>query len=270
MDPIKLHELKQRAKSAFGISQVQLNKKEKNHFSSSQEATKINTIKNNYKGYKLKTNTSKPNSNMSNRNQYKTTSEYDFISKFDNSKNNLSYNQRLERGTDGGYGIDEYHPFILSANSKNIININNKLISDLNEQINILNERKRAKRFNYKQTVNLQKLNDYIIYEYTKNKMEFNKMNNKKTSTSFRLPLQYRRMGNHGKKEDLIPINNLPKINLEDILILHNSNTRSAMTKHKVQNYYLKNNMKYKKYKLNPHINKEYSEDIALKFINIL
>ena len=136
--------------------------------------------------------------------------------------------------------------------------------------INILNEKKRAKRFNYKQTVNLQKLNDYIIYEYTKNKMEFNKMNNKKATTSFRLPLQYRRMGNHGKKEDLIPINNLPKINLEDILILHNSNTRSSMSKHKVQNYYLKNNVRYRKYKSNPHNNKEYNDEIALKYINIL
>ena len=159
---------------------------------------------------------------------------------------------------------------MLSANSKNIININNKLISDLNEQINILNQKKKQKKFNYKQTVNLQKLNDYIIYEYTKNKMEFNKMKNKKTTTSFRMPLAYRRMGNHGKKEDLIPINNSPKINLEDILILHNSNTRSSMTKNKVQNYYLKNNVRYKKFKPNPHNNKEYSENIALKYINIL
>ena len=112
-------------------------------------------------------------------------------------------------------------------------------------------------------------MNDYIIYEYTKNKMEFNKMKNKKTTTSFRMPLAYRRMGNHGKKEDLIPINNSPKINLEDILILHNSNTRSSMTKNKVQNYYLKNNVRYKKFKPNPHNNKEYSENIALKYINI-
>ena len=69
----------------------------------------------------------------------------------------------------------------------------------------------------------MQKLNDYIIYEYTKNKMQISKENNKKPSTSFLLPLPYRRMGNHGKKEDLIPINNKPKVNLEDILILHNN-----------------------------------------------
>ena len=130
-------------------------------------------------------------------------------------------------------------------------------------------KKKEQRNFFNKQTVNLQKLNDYIIYEYTKNKMEFNKMNHKKNTTSFRLPIQYRRMGNHGKKEDLIPISNLPKINLEDILILHNSNARNTMSKNKVHNYYLKNNVKYKKSQLNPFNNKEYSDEIALKYINI-
>jgi len=269
MDQVKLYELKQRAKSAFGITQTQLNSKAKNNLSSADNSIKIDSIKNKSKINKLKKSIKKPYSNISNQMKNKTPSEYDFMSKYDN-KENYSYHERSERGTVSGYGIDEYHPFMLSANSKNIININNKLISDLNEQINILNQKKKAKKFSYKQTVNLQKLNDYIIYEYTKNKMEFNRMNNKKTTISFRLPLPYRRMGNHGKKEDLIPINNLPKINLEDILILHNSNTRNSMTKHKVQNYYLKNNVKYKKYKINPHNNKEYSDDIALKYINIL
>ena len=271
MDQVKLYELKQRAKSAFGITDVQLKKKTKNMLSAKDDSMRINSIKNKDKVYKLRTNISKPQSSINNKRKSKTVSEFDFNSKGDNNnKSNSSYHQRSNIGTLSGYGIDEYHPFMLSANSKNVININNKLINDLNEQINILNQRKRAKKFNYKQTVNLQKLNDYIIYEYTKNKMEFNKMNNKKNTTSFRLPLQYRRMGNHGKKEDLIPINNLPKINLEDILILHNSNTRSSMTKHKVQNYYLKNNVRYKKSKPNPHNNKEYSENIALKYINIL
>ena len=269
MDQNKINELKQRAKSAFGINQIQLNRKAKNNLSSAENSVKIDSMKNKNKISKYKTSISKPHSNISNRINNKDTSEFDFMSKYEN-KENYSYHQRSEKGFTNDYGIDEYHPFILSANSKNIININNKLISDLNEQINILNQKKKQKKFNYKQTVNLQKLNDYIIYEYTKNKMEFNKMNNKKTTTSFRMPLQYRRMGNHGKKEDLIPINNLPKINLEDILILHNSNTRSSMTKHKVQNYYLKNNVRYKKFKQNPHNNKEYSENIALKYINIL
>ena len=269
MDQTKLYELKERAKSALGITQIQLNRKAKNNAASADNSVKIDSMKNKNKINKFKTSVTKPQSNIANRIKNRNTSEFDFMSKYD-GKENYSYHQRSERGTTSGYGIDEYHPFMLSANSKNIININNKLISDLNEQINILNEKKRAKRFNYKQTVNLQKLNDYIIYEYTKNKMEFNKMNNKKTTTSFRLPLQYRRMGNHGKKEDLIPINNLPKINLEDILILHNSNTRNSMSKHKVQNYYLKNNVRYKKYKLNPSNNKEYNAEIALKYINII
>jgi len=272
MNQEKINELKYRAKSAFGITQIQLNRKAKKSLSTLDESTKkINSMKNKDKINNFLKNYQRPKTNISNKTKNK--SEYDFISRLENNNNmnnNLSYVQPSERNSNFGYGLDDYHPFILSANSKNIININNKLISDLNEQINILNEKKRAKRFNYKQTVNLQKLNDYIIYEYTKNKMEFNKMNNKKTTTSFRLPLQYRRMGNHGKKEDLIPINNLPKINLEDILILHNSNTRNSMSKHKVQNYYLKNNVRYKKYKLNPSNNKEYNAEIALKYINII
>ena len=45
------------------------------------------------------------------------------------------------------------------------------------------------------------------------------------------------------------------------------------MTKNKVQNYYLKNNIKYKKYKVAPYYignNKMSSDEIALKYINIL
>ena len=253
MDQTKLNELKHRAKSAFGISEIQLMRKEQ------ENLLRLNS------GNKLKLNSSKnpknlPRSNLINR-----------VKNNENKKNqkNLNPFQGGKKSSDNGYNFDDYHPFILSANSKNIININNKLINDLNDQINLLNEKKRAKKFAYKQTVNLQKLNDYIIYEYTKNKMEYNRMNNKKNSISFRLPIQYRRMGNHGKKEDLIPISNLPKINLEDILILHNSNTRNSMTKNKVHNYYLKNNVKYKKSQIISYNNKEYSDEIALKYINI-
>ena len=248
MNQEKLDAIKNRAKSAFGLTQLQINKKK-------QEEKNKNKLR----------------SKTSHKIRQKKEFENDYNPKYENNSNyNISYFQGSDRTMETGYKIDEYHPFILSSNSKNIININNKLISDLNDQINILNEKKRTKKFNYKQTVNLQKLNDYIIYEYTKNKIEYNKMKHKKTTTSFRLPLQFRRMGNHGKKEDLIPINNAPKINLEDILILHNSNTRSAMTQNKVKNYYLKNNVRYKKYK--PYIpnNKEYSDEIALKYINIL
>ena len=266
MNQTKLNDLKHRAKSAFGISQMQLNRKEceKKNFSTTENILRLTSGNKKSKLNNIKDPKNLPRSSILSRlekNKGKSSS-------LDNKKNqnDLSYHQN---SNNFGYSIDGYHPFILSANSKNIININNKLISDLNEQINILNEKKRAKKFFYKQTVNLQKLNDYIIYEYTKNKMEFNKMNHKKNTTSFRLPIQYRRMGNHGKKEDLIPISNLPKINLEDILILHNSNARNTMSKNKVHNYYLKNNVKYKKSQLNPINNKENSDEIALKYINI-
>ena len=266
MNQTKLNDLKHRAKSAFGLSQMQLNRKEreKKNFSTTENILRLTSGNKKSKLNNIKDPKNLPRSSILtklNNNKGKSSS-------IDNKKN--PKNTNCPQGTnDVGYGIDDYHPFILSANSKNIININNKLISDLNEQINILNERKRAKKFSYKQTVNLQKLNDYIIYEYTKNKMEFNKMNHKKSTTSFRLPIQYRRMGNHGKKEDLIPISILPKINLEDILILHNSNARNTVSKNKVHNYYLKNNIKYKKSQINPHNNKEYSDEIALKYINI-
>ncbi len=231
MNQEKLDAIKNRAKSAFGLTQLQINKKK-------QEEKNKNKLR----------------SKTSHKIRQKKEFENDYNPKYENNSNyNISYFQGSDRTMETGYKIDEYHPFILSSNSKNIIK-----------------KKKRKKKFNYKQTVNLQKLNDYIIYEYTKNKMEFNKINKKKTTTSFRLPIQYRRMGNHGKKEDLIPINNIPKINLEDILILHNSNTRNSMTQHKVKNFYFKNNVRYKKYKLNPHRNKEYSDEIALKYINIM
>ena len=79
--------------------------------------------------------------------------------KNDNNNYNIQNynNQYSDKGTFSGYEKDEYQPFILSTNSKNIVNINNKLISDLNEQINILNEKKKSKNFNYRQSVNLQK-----------------------------------------------------------------------------------------------------------------
>lgn len=128
----------------------------------------------------------------------------------------------------------------LNFTSNKFININSKLINDLNSQIDNLNKKRNEKQFNYKQTVNLQQLNDYILYEYTKNKMK----EKQKSTTSFRLPLQYRRMGSHGKKDDLVPLKSKPTINLEDVLILHNTNLRRDMTKNKVQNYYLKNSLK--------------------------
>ena len=265
MDQRKLLELKYRARSAFGFNPKTLARKEKYNFTKKyaskfeNDFNQLNPLKNDTKINSANRLLS-PNTHYFSTNFTIPTTSFKSKNKF---KNKASYENYM----------NEFFPFYPKDNLKNIININNKLINDLNAQINNLNEKKKAKKFNYKQTVNLQKLNDYIIYEYTKNKMEFNKENNKKNTVSFRMPLQYRRMGNHGKKEDLIPLNNKPKINLEDILILHNTNLRKSMTKNKVQNFYLKNNIRYKKYKATPNYgenNKLYSDEIALKYINIL
>ena len=164
-------------------------------------------------------------------------------------KNSSYFNLKKKNDSNFNDFFEYCRPFSTFNDQNNIININSKLISDLNTQINNFNQNKKAKKFNYKQTVNLQKLNDYIIYEYTKNRMQINRSNDIRYTTSFRLPLQYRRMGNHGKKEDLIPINNQPKVNLEDILILHNCNLRNGMSKNKVKNYYFKNSLKLKQNK---------------------
>ena len=263
MDQRKLMELKQRAKSAFGYNSKKNRKKSKYHIPRPYSVkndipNKLNPSKennNNILSPKIKS------FNYFSTNYTKPSSSFPSFNKIKNRKYYHYYNSN-----------DEYIPFSPTSYSKNVININNKLINDLNAQINSLNDKKKSKKFNYKQTVNLQKLNDYIIYEYTKNKMEFNKENNKKSAINFRMPLQYRRMGNHGKKEDLIPINNQPKINLEDILIMHNSNLRNSMTKNKVKNYFFKNNIRYKKPKPIPYYgenNKYFSDEIALKYINI-
>ena len=266
MDNAKIKELKQRAKSAFGFNQKRINQGERKY---------------NYNNY----NQNKPipfksDDNTTKENNPKTFTPNPILSPKDKTGNYFNTNcSRLESGLHSssidkyknktGEDFYSYNPFLVINNAKNVININNKLINDLNSQINTLNEKKKGKKFNYKQTVNLQKLNDYIIYEYTKNKMKVSKEDNKKPSTSFLMPLPYRRMRSHSKKEDLIPINNKPKVNLEDILILHNTNLRNSMTKYKVQNYYIKNYLKYKKNTHFYHDNKYYPEEIALKYINI-
>lgn len=265
MDNAKLKELKQRAKSAFSFNQKRTTQREKK-FSYTQNKQQIpiksedstpkdNNIKNYTPNPILSTKVKTGNYFSTNYSRPESGFQSSSLNKFKNRTNADFYS---------------YNPFLVTNNAKNVININNKLINDLNSQINSLNEQKKGKKINYKQTVNLQKLNDYIIYEYTKNKMQISKENNKKPSTSFLLPLAYRRMGNHGKKEDLIPINNKPKVNLEDILILHNTNLRNSMTRYKVQNYYIKNYLKYKKNIHYYHDNKYYPEEIALKYINIL
>ena len=264
MDNAKLKELKQRAKSAFGFKYKRETQRERKYSNKENKQIPIKNEDNTIKDNNTKTFTPNPilsptvktgNYFSTNYSRPESGFQSSSVNKFKNKTNVDFYS---------------YNPFLVTNNAKNIININNKLINDLNSQINSLNEKKKGKKFNYKQTVNLQKLNDYIIYEYTKNKMQVSKENNKKPSTSFLLPLPYRRMGNHGKKEDLIPINNKPKVNLEDILILHNTNLRNSMTRYKVQNYYIKNYLKYKKNIHYYHDNKYYPEEIALKYINIL
>jgi hypothetical protein len=264
MDNAKLKELKQRAKSAFGFKYKRETQRERKYSNKENKQIPIKNEDNTTKDNNTKTFTPNPilsptvktgNYFSTNYSRPESGFQSSSVNKFKNKTNADFYS---------------YNPFLVTNNAKNIININNKLIDDLNSQINSLNEKKKGKKFNYKQTVNLQKLNDYIIYEYTKNKMQVSKENNKKPSTSFLLPLPYRRMGNHGKKEDLIPINNKPKVNLEDILILHNTNLRNSMTRYKVQNYYIKNYLKYKKNIHYYHDNKYYPEEIALKYINIL
>ena len=263
MDQRKLLELKYRARSAFGFNPKTLARKEK-YNATKKYSSKVENDLNQLNQLKNNTKINSANRLISPRTNY-------FSTNFTRPSTSFKSSNKLKNKTYENYW-NEYFPFYPKNNIKNIININNKLINDLNAQINSLNEKKKAKKFNYKQTVNLQKLNDYIIYEYTKNKMEFNKENNKKNTVSFRMPLLYRRMGNHGKKEDLIPLNNKPKINLEDILILHNTNLRNSMTKNKVKNFYLKNNIRYKKYKAAPNYGEsnKYSDEIALKYINIL
>ena len=59
----------------------------------------------------------------------------------------------------------------------------------------------------------------------------------KKIAVDFRLPIAYRRMNNHYKKEDLIPIKMKPRINLEDILYMHNSILRKSVSQNNCRKY---------------------------------
>ena len=51
-----------------------------------------------------------------------------------------------------------------------IISLNKKLTNDLNYQINSTNKRIFGNLFSYKQTINLQEINDFLIYQKTKKK----------------------------------------------------------------------------------------------------
>ena len=130
------------------------------------------------------------------------------------------------------------------------ISLNKKLTSDLNYQINTTNKKIFGNFFSYKQTVNLQEINDFMIYEKTKKSIEEHKKTGEKNSFDFRIPIVYKRMDFHYKKEDLIPFRNKPKINLIDVLYLHNRVLRKSMSQNNCRKYYLKNNLKLMKQKM--------------------
>ena len=177
---------------------------------------------------------SKNNLPLNKNNSYKSSfssNEYD-----KDKQENLSTKKFIEK--------DSFLPKINKNNSQKIISINKKLINDLNHQISATNKKIFGNDFIYKQTINLQELNDYIIYEQSKKNITTNKNKGMKNTFDFRMPLVYRRIANHFKKEDLIPMKIRPKINLEDILINHNSIFRKSMTQNRCKNYYLKKSIK--------------------------
>ena len=147
-----------------------------------------------------------------------------------------------------------------------IISLNKKLTNDLNYQINSTNKRIFGNLFSYKQTINLQEINDFLIYQKTKKSIEEHKKTGEKNTSDFRMPIVYRRMDYHYKKEDLIPIRMKPKINLMDVLYLHNRVFRKSMSQNNCKKYYLKNNMKLMNQKTKfKFINKNISSSISNK-----
>ena len=188
-----------------------------------------NTTKN-YNKIKISKNNLLLNKNNSFKSSF-SSNEYD-----KDKQENISTKKLIEK--------ESVLPKINKNNSQKIISINKKLINDLNHQINTLNKRIFGNDFAYKQTINLQELNDYIIYEKTKKNIANKNNKGLKNTFDFRIPLIYRRIANHFKKEDLIPMKIGPKINLEDILINHNSIFRKSMTQNRCKNYYLKRNVK--------------------------
>ena len=147
-----------------------------------------------------------------------------------------------------------------------IISLNKKLINDLNYQINSTNKRIFGNLYSYKQTINLQEINDFLIYQKTKKSIEEHKKTGEKNTSDFRMPIVYRRMDYHYKKEDLIPIRMKPKINLMDVLYLHNRVFRKSMSQNNCKKYYLKNNIKLMNQKIKfKFINKNISSSISNK-----
>ena len=229
-------------------------------------------VKNN--SYSKNTNTKhfQRNNSISSLNNNKIFINKTLVNFNNNSLNNYNNNQKnsvlLNLNSNSFIKFPIINKKLKKSNSTgHIISINSKLISDLNNQLINFHYKMFSNFHNYKQTINLQQLNDYMIYESTKMKMENNKNAGKKSSIDFRIPLIYRRIGNHYKKEDLIPIKNKPKINLEEILILHNSILRKNMNANKTQNFYLKKNIKL----IQQHQNSKVLDDkgnIISKMIN--
>ena len=163
-----------------------------------------------------------------------SSNEYDIDNQGNLSTKKLIINNEME----------PLFPKIIKDNSQKVLSINKKLINDLNYQINYTNKKIFGNDFIYKQTINLQELNDYIIFEHTKKKMQIKRSKGLKNTIDFRMPLIFRRIANHYKKEDLIPMKNKARINLEDILINHNSIFRKAISQNSCRQYYLKNSIK--------------------------
>ena len=145
----------------------------------------------------------------------------------------------------------------LTKSNMHYISLNKKLTNDLNYQINTTNKKIFGNFFSYKQTINLQKINDFMIYEKTKKSIDEHKKTGEKNSFDFRIPLSYKRMDFHYKKEDLIPFKTKPKINLMDVLYLHNQVLRKSMSQKYCRKYYLKNNLKLMKGKIKIKLTKK-------------
>ena len=125
--------------------------------------------------------------------------------KFDIDKQDNLSMKKLITGTNTSL------PIISKINrNTHYININKKLTNDLNYQINTMNKKILNNLFSYKQTINLQEMNDYLIYEKTKKSIAEHKMKGEKSSIDFKIPIVYRRLANHYKKEDFTSVT-IPK-----------------------------------------------------------
>ena len=108
MNQNKLYELKQRAKSAFGITQMQLNRKSKMNLSSSaaEDSIKIiNSMKSKEKYYKPKSGIKNPQINVLKKMKEKARLELGYSAKKNEIEN---LNQYSDKGTYYKFGKYEY------------------------------------------------------------------------------------------------------------------------------------------------------------------